>query len=210
MADQEITELKKTVEALTEQIKALQSGPPINDDLGGSTIPADPPTENQMFSINMERRDEFGDGIEATTKARLQNYEEARRLAFTYIVREYHNMQGCKFGAHSKLIPVEDVDNKVVNLSWFSGMPIKKITIRGQEFYKIRILISDIFVKKYLQLTIPTSEGKARYESILDKGVNIIGVNEKNLPIPPLYASQYKKQASNIQQAGDVMFKENE
>jgi hypothetical protein len=123
---------------------------------------------SQMLNISPTQIDSFGDSIELTTKSRLENNYESFQVAFTLAQREYHNMVGNRYGKHSKLIPVLDNFGKPTRLDklWFSGSDITIVTIKDKEYYKIRLLVYDILVKKLLLSRIPTSNGGARQEEI--------------------------------------------
>ena len=208
----DLTELKTQIKALTEKLNTLQSGP-INNDLGGVKLPESKDHKNDMFTIDMQGTDRYGDPVELATKARLANYEEARKIALAYMFRVYYHMQG----GHSILIPVDGTDAQHDYIK--SSFPSANIRIikNGKDddgedmlFYKIRTLIDDVFINKYLLLTIPTDGGKARHESIMEKGINIMGIGPDTLPIKPLYASSYKKTSSGLTETGEKMFKEHE
>ena len=135
---------------------------------------------SQMLNISPNQIDSFGDSIELTTKSRLANNQESFQVAYALTQREYHNMIGNRYGKHSKLIPVLDNFGRKTQLDklWFSGSDIKIVKIGEQEYYKIRLLIYDILVKKLLLSRIPTSNGGARQEEI-----NLAAANNRgNLP----------------------------
>jgi len=166
---------------------------------------------SQMLNISPDQVDSFGDSIELTTKSRLENNHESFQVAFTLVQREYHNMVGNRYGKHSKLIPVLDNFGRTTKLDklWFSGSDIKIITIKGKEYYKIRILVYDMLVKKLLLSRIPTSNGGARQEEInlaaaKNQG-NQLRANEVS-NIQPQKPIDYGKKQSDAATVGDTLY----
>ena len=138
------------------------------DDLEGIDFSTSEDNKRSMLTIDPATTDSLGDSVELVTNSRLKNNKEAFEMAATFAKREYHSMVGNRFGKHSKLIPVLDANGKKnpINLSWFSGSKIRIVELGGKEYYKIRLLMSDIVLKKILLLRIPTNNGGARQEEI--------------------------------------------
>jgi hypothetical protein len=165
---------------------------------------------SQMLNISPTQIDSFGDSIELTTKSRLENNHESFQVAFTLAQREYHNMIGNRYGKHSKLIPVLDNFGRPTRLDklWFSGSDIKIITIKDKEYYKIRLLVYDILVKKLLLSRIPTSNGGARQEEI-----NLAAAKNAGNSLRPQEVSNIQPQKpidygkkQNEQSVGDTLY----
>jgi len=176
---------------------------------------------SHMLEIDPSRTDSYGDSIELITKSRLINYEESSKVALAFVEREHHNMLGNRFGKHSKLIPRfnEDGSENKINMVWFSGNDVKIIKIKDRkgiekEFYKIRLLVYDIFVKKFLLARIPIDGGKARYEEIQHIGAGRLGEQwtQDNAPLTPMSPKNYKPQMqrTNMENAGTVQFGQQE
>ena len=171
---------------------------------------------SHMLEIDPSRVDSYGDSIELITKSRLVNYAESSKVALSFVEREYHNMMGNRFGKHSKLIPHynDDGSENKINMVWFSGNDVKLIKIKDKEFYKIRLLVYDIFVKKFLLARIPIDGGKARYEEIQHIGAGRLGEQwtKDNAPLTPMSPNKYTApiQKTNIENAGTIGFNQQE
>lgn len=170
---------------------------------------------SHMLEIDPSRVDSYGDSIELITKSRLVNFAESSKIALAFVEREHHNMLGNRFGKHSKLIPRfnEDGSENKINMVWFSGNDVKIIKIKDhkgneKEFYKIRLLVYDIFVKKFLLARIPIDGGKARYEEIQHVGAGRLGEQwtQDNAPLTPMSPRNYKPQMQKpiIENAGTI------
>lgn len=174
---------------------------------------------SQMLEINPEMIDSFGDSIELVTKSRLGKYDEAYKVALGFVGREYHNMVGNRYGRHSKLIPVYDNNGKLnkIDMVWFSGNDVKIVKIKEwngkeREYYKIRLLVSDILTKKMLLARIPTSDGKARDEEIKHMGAGRLseqGIQDMlNIsPMKPIrYSGQSGQRRMTTKNVGEMVF----
>jgi hypothetical protein len=199
-------ELKK----LSAKVDRLDDSDDLELNYSNSSNDSQEEEYSQMLNISPTQIDSFGDSIELTTKSRLENNHESFQVAFTLAQREYHNMVGNRYGKHSKLIPVLDNFGRPTKLDklWFSGSDIKIITIKEKEYYKIRLLIYDILVKKLLLSRIPTSNGGARQEEInlaaANNRGNLVNANTVSNIQPQKPIDYGKKQ--NEQSVGDTIY----
>ena len=204
-------ELMETIKRLQEKVEELSES--MEDDLESSFEMDEPKKRSQMFDLDPERTDSFGDSIELITKTRLSDYQESFTIARNFVIREYYNMEGNFFGKHSKVIPVyndDGIENRI-DMSWFSGNDIKVIEINGKAYYKIRLLVRDIFTKKLLLTRIPTKDGAARQEEIQHIGAGRMGENwlKEHAPINPLKPVSYtppKNNKTTMKQVGEIVF----
>jgi len=99
-------------------------------------------------------------------------------------------------------------------MSWFSGSDIKIVEIEDKagnkkEYYKIRLLVYDILVKKLLLSRIPTADGKARGEEIQHKGAGISG-NQNIAPITPMKPIKYNQENNStskvVNKTGEILY----
>ena len=204
--------------SMEAQIKELHKDDGLEEKFENVT---DGKKHSHMLEIDPSRVDSYGDSIELITKSRLINYDESSKVALAFVEREHHNMLGNRFGKHSKLIPRfnEDGSENKINMVWFSGNDVKIIKIKDRkgnekEFYKIRLLVYDIFVKKFLLARIPIDGGKARYEEIQHIGAGRLGEQwmQDNAPMTPMTPRSYKPQMqrATVENAGTLQFGQQE
>jgi hypothetical protein len=212
-------QLLEKLNRLESQISEIHQGDGLEEKFENVT---DGKKHSHMLEIDPSRVDSYGDSIELITKSRLINYAESSSVALAFVEREHHNMMGNRFGKHSKLIPRynDDGTENKINMVWFSGNDVKLITIKDRkgnekEFYKIRLLVYDIFVKKFLLARIPIDGGKARYEEIQHIGAGRLGEvwTNENAPLTPMSPKNYKptlQQRPTVENAGTIGFNQQE
>ena len=201
-----------TIRELTDKVKELSDALDGND-LEDKYEPPEEKKRSQMLDIDPENVDSFGDAIELATKTRLQSYGESFKVARNFVIREYHNMIGDRYGKHSKLIPVFDEttgkENKI-DMVWFSGNDVKIVEIGGKVYYKIRMLVRDILTKKLLLMRIPINNGAARTEEIQHIGAGRMGNQwiQDNAPLNPMKPINYAppKKNNTMKQVGEASF----
>lgn len=205
-------DLLKRLNALSDKVEDLTDG----NDLE-LNYQSDSKQHSQMLEVSPIQSDSYGDSIELMTKTRLKDYAESFLIAFNFVQREYHNMVGNRYGKHSKLIPVYDNQGKKtkIDMSWFSGSDIKIVELEDKkgnkkEYYKIRLLVYDILVKKLLLSRIPTADGKARGEEIQHKGAGVNGNVQNSIPVTPMqpikYAPNNGNTSNTINKTGDILY----
>lgn len=181
----EIKKLTKKVERL-EQTKKLE-------ELEGHLPAEEQPEEINMLKVNTQEFDMFGDPTGMITSSRLHGDYDAHNIATAFVIGKHHRMIGNRYGKHSLLIKKEYFDEGKIDPYLLSAYPHKIIEMpcNGEtiEFYKIRMLVTDIQVVKLLLTRIPTGEGLARKEQIMHVGAKLMGLNftEEKIPIPPDY-----------------------
>lgn len=204
-------EILEQIKKLSDKVQEITEG----DDLEQSFEMPEEKKKSQMLDIDPEIVDSFGDPVELMTKSRLRDYSESFRIALTFAKREYHNMVGNRFGKHSKLIPVFNDDGKEnkIDMVWFSGNDIKIVEIEGKDgvvrqYYKVRLLIYDILIKKMLLSRIPIG-GQARYEDIQHVGAGRLGENwiKDNAPLNPMKPINYAPgKKTTMENVGKISF----
>jgi hypothetical protein len=207
MAKTSNEEILEQLKLLSEKVNNLDDG----NDLE-LNYQVDNKAHSQMLEVDPGQTDSFGDSVELVTKSRLENNAESFKVAVNFVSREYHNMQGNRYGKHSKLIPILDNYGKKTRLDmvWFSGSDIKIVKIDGKEYYKIRLLVYDILIKKLLLARMPTGDGKSRQEEIQHKGAGIGGQGwiNQNAPMSPMAPINYKGQQNNNPSVGDTLYEQ--
>lgn len=208
-------DILKQIQALSDQNKALSEKLEAlteEDDLEKDFEIEEKPKQSQMLNINPSITDSFGDSIELVTKSRIADNAESFRIAKTFVEREYHNMLGNRFGKHSKLIPVfnDDGTKNKIDMVWFSGNDIKVVDINGKAFYKIRLLVYDILIKKILITRIPIT-GAARQEEINYIGAEKSGNRwtQEHNPMEPMKPINYKppiQGKTTMRNVGEVIY----
>ena len=180
-----IKQLGKKVDRL-EQTKKLE-------ELEGHLPAEEAPDEMNMLKVDTQEFDMFGDPIGLITGSRLHGDDDAYNVAHAFVIGKYHRMLGNRYGKHSILIKKEYFDDEKIDPYLLSAFPHRAVTLphNGEmvEFYKIRMLITDMQVVKLLLTRIPTGEGLARKEQIMHVGAKLMGLNftEHKIPIPPDY-----------------------
>jgi hypothetical protein len=202
--------IMQEIKKLSAKVDKLDDNDDLELNYSGNSGANQNEVRSQMLNISPEQIDSFGDSIELTTKSRLENNHESFQVAFTLAQREYHNMIGNRYGKHSKLIPVLDNFGRATKLDklWFSGSDIKIISIKDKQYYKIRLLVYDILVKKLLLSRIPTSNGGARQEEI-----NLAAAKNAGNSLRPQEVSNIQPQKpidygkkQNEQSVGDTLY----
>lgn len=184
-----------TIKALKKQLDRLEQAKKL-EDLEG-TIPTDDAPEKSMLRVGTEDYDIFGDPMGIVTASRLKDYSDSFQFAKSFVVGKHHRMLGNRYGKHSLLIRKEYFDDGRIDPYLLSAFPYREILIheRGHnvEYYKIRMLITDMLATKLLLTRIPTSDGKARLEEIQREGAKAMGIgwSEEKSPVPPSYIPSY-------------------
>ena len=180
--------LKKKVDRL-EQTKKLEELE--------VKIPTDEAPETNMMKVDTEDYDIFGDPIGMVTWSRLKDYTDSWQFAKSFVVGKHHRMMGCRYGKHSLLIKKDYFDEGRIDPYLLSAYPYTIIQIKERghivDYYKIRMLITDMLAIKLLLTRIPTSDGKARLEQIQHAGAKAMGLgwSEEKVPVPPNYIPSY-------------------
>lgn len=207
-------ELLDAIAELTHKVNELSEG----DDLEREFEFEEKNNPSVMLHVDAKLTDSFGDPVELHTKTRINNYNEAFVIARTFTEREYHNMMGNRYGKHSKLIRAFDDDGKPnrIDMTWFSGNDVKIVNIIDSDgierpYYKVRILVYDILIKKILMLRIATSDGAARQEEIQHRGASTIGKPwlDQNAPLNQMKPVKYNPANSHkttMKNVGEVVF----
>lgn len=183
--------VNKTIKKLQSAVDRLVQTKKL-EELEGQ-IPSEKLEEHNMLKVNTQEFDMFGDPIGMVTGSRLHGDADAWNIARAFVVGKHHNMMGNRYGKHSLLIRKEYFDEGKIDPYLLSAYPHKVIEmpVNGEmvEFYKIRMLVSDMLVYKILLTRIPTGEGLARKEEIMHIGAKNMGIGwtEEKIPVPPDY-----------------------
>ena len=211
-----IKQLGKKVDRL-EQTKRLE-------ELEGHLPAEELPEEMNMLKVDTQEFDMFGDPVGLITGSRLHGDDDAYNVAHAFVIGKYHRMLGNRYGKHSIIIKKEYFDEEKIDPYLLSAFPHRVISLpdhNGEmvDFYKIRMLITDMQVVKLLLTRIPTGEGLARKEQIMHVGAKLMGLDftENKIPIPPDYIPsgtygkvKKAKEAPAVIQAAEQGFKEEE
>jgi len=212
------TKRQETVafKALKKQVDRLEQSKKL-DELEG-TIPTEDVPEMNMLRVGTEDYDIFGDPMGIVTASRLKDYSDSFQFAKSFVVGKHHRMLGNRYGKHSLLIRKEYFDDGRIDPYLLSAFPYREILINEKghnvEYYKIRMLITDMLATKLLLTRIPTSDGKARLEQIQHAGAKAMGIgwSEEKSPVPPSYIPSYTDKRpqgdSKIKKAVDSGFSE--
>ena len=185
--------LNKQIKNLTKTVQRLVDAKRL-DELKGHLPVEEEPEETSMLKVNTQEFDMFGDPVVMITSSRLHGDDDAFDFANSFVVGKHHRMMGNRYGKHSLLIKKEYFDEGKIDPYLISAFPHRVIEIveNGErvEYYKIRMLVTDMQAAKLLLTRIPTGEGLARMEEIWRNGTANFGpgFTQEKTPIPPQYA----------------------
>ena len=211
--------VNKMLKKLTKQVDRLEQTKKL-EELEGRIPEEERPEDHNMLKVNTQEFDMFGDPIGMVTGSRLHGDADAYNIARAFVVGKHHNMMGNRYGKHSMLIRKEYFDEGKIDPYLLSAYPHKIIELKVNnetvEYYKIRMLVSDMLVNKMLLTRIPTGEGLARKEEIQHVGAKAMGYpfTQENIPIPPDYMPKgtygriKKPQESSLMKAAQDGFEE--